>query len=612
MENGNPWEERLTKKEARRKFRDVHRTLVNEQVSDYVLLKDVNKVYPGNVQAVYDFNLGIEKNEFVVLVGPSGCGKSTTLRMIAGLEEISSGYFYIDKVLSNDRTPKERDVAMVFQNYALYPHMNVYDNISFGLKLRKESFPVLDEEGKQKEGVDRRRILRLRKEILKKSLLFWDRKAREEKKERKKELEEARTAIVPLFVTRHYTKEEIDAAVFRAAKILDLGTLLDRKPRQLSGGQMQRVALGRAIVRRPKLFLMDEPLSNLDAKLRVQMRSEIVSIHKEVQATTIYVTHDQTEAMTMADKVVVMNKGFVQQVGTPMEIYRHPYNVFVATFIGSPSMNIHPATYEEGTLSLGEETIALPESFCHAHDVFYDAKRSYWADILSRFDGKAEQESLAKAKELLSLLHEKGREEEVLSQAEELFAHDGFSPERRGLLDRTRKDIQECLAAKNLRPLSSLLKEWIKILQEKDPAISQSLAQLKSHAIFENERKGEQEKTKERKISDDELLQQERREVETIVDAYRKDALGRHDIQIGLRPEDLRLAKVGEERSYPARVNHVELLGSEYLLHVTLFGREWLAKVPCEQVIQPGDTIALTFPLEKLHLFDPVSSLAIC
>ena len=235
--------------------------------------RNIYKRYPGGVTAVTDFNIKIKDKEFIVLVGPSGCGKSTTLRMIAGLEEISDGELYIGDRLVNDVAPKDRDIAMVFQNYALYPHMTVFDNIAFGLKLRK----------------------------------------------------------VP--------KDEIKKLVEEAAKSLDIAHLLDRKPKALSGGQRQRVALGRAIVRNPKVFLLDEPLSNLDAKLRAQMRTEIAKLHKKIGTTFIYVTHDQTEAMTMGDRIVVMKDGFVQQIDSPMNLYENPCNKFVAGFIGSPQMN---------------------------------------------------------------------------------------------------------------------------------------------------------------------------------------------------------------------------------------------------------------------------------
>ena len=243
-------------------------------------LKNISKVYPNGFVAVKDFNLEIKDKEFIIFVGPSGCGKSTTLRMIAGLEEISSGELYIGDKLVNDVEPKDRDIAMVFQNYALYPHMTVYDNMAFGLKLRK----------------------------------------------------------VP--------KAEIERLVKEAAKILDLEHLLDRKPKALSGGQRQRVAMGRAIVRDPKVFLMDEPLSNLDAKLRVQMRVEIAKIHKRLGATIIYVTHDQTEAMTLGTRIVVMKDGVVQQVDSPKNLYDNPVNLFVAGFMGSPQMNFIDAEVE--------------------------------------------------------------------------------------------------------------------------------------------------------------------------------------------------------------------------------------------------------------------------
>ena len=262
-------------------------------------LKNVTKTYPNGFAAVKDFNLEIEDKEFIIFVGPSGCGKSTTLRMIAGLEDISSGELYIDDKLMNDVEPKDRDIAMVFQNYALYHHMTVYDNMAFGLKLRK----------------------------------------------------------VP--------KDEIDRLVQEAARILDLSHLLDRKPKALSGGQRQRVAMGRAIVRQPKVFLMDEPLSNLDAKLRGQMRIEISKLHQRLGTTIIYVTHDQTEAMTLGTRIVVMKDGVVQQVDSPQNLYDKPANKFVAGFIGAPQMNLIDAAVAKSgndiTLSFGGNTITLPK-----------------------------------------------------------------------------------------------------------------------------------------------------------------------------------------------------------------------------------------------------------
>ena len=262
-----------------------------------VTLENVNKVYDNGFQAIYDLSLDIVDGEFLVLVGPSGCGKSTALRMIAGLEEITSGEMRIGDRVVNDVEPKDRDIAMVFQNYALYPHMSVAENIGFALKLAKVS------------------------------------------------------------------KEEITERVNRAAEILELTTYLDRKPGQLSGGQRQRVAMGRAIVRQPAAFLMDEPLSNLDAKLRVQMRAEIASLQRELGVTTFYVTHDQVEAMTMGDRVAVIKDGVLQQVDTPQNLYDNPVNVFVAAFIGSPSMNLFDATVRigdnGGSITLGPHTLSL-------------------------------------------------------------------------------------------------------------------------------------------------------------------------------------------------------------------------------------------------------------
>ena len=261
----------------------------------YLSLKDINKIYPNGFHAVHDFNLEIEKGEFIVFVGPSGCGKSTTLRMIAGLEDISKGDFLIDGARANEKGPRDRGIAMVFQSYALYPQMTVYDNLAFGLTL---------------QGID---------------------------------------------------EDIIEKKVKNVAGILGLTDYLDRLPKALSGGQRQRVAVGRAIIRKVGIFLMDEPLSNLDAKQRVTMRSEITDIHNKTGATTIYVTHDQTEAMTMADRIVVMKEGYIQQVGTPYDLYFNPVNVFVAGFIGEPPMNFVRATLKKGKIIIGKNTLDLSE-----------------------------------------------------------------------------------------------------------------------------------------------------------------------------------------------------------------------------------------------------------
>lgn len=297
--------------------------------------KEAKKIMENELSpfAVRDFNLEIKDGEFVVLVGPSGCGKSTTLRMIAGLEDITGGELYIGDIYSNNIDASKRNIAMVFQNYALYPHMNSYQNMSYGLKLRKIPKVALDKEHHVIYTVDKDRIKLLKKQIK-------EAKTPEEVEPLVKELEKVeKDKCVPKMKMVHYSKQEIDERVQKAAEVLDIKHLLDRKPSDMSGGQRQRVALGRALVRDPKVFLLDEPLSNLDAKLRASMRSEIVKLHKRVKTTFVYVTHDQVEAMTMGDRIVVMKDGVIQQVGSPSEIYDNPMNTFVAGFIGTPQMN---------------------------------------------------------------------------------------------------------------------------------------------------------------------------------------------------------------------------------------------------------------------------------
>lgn len=304
----------------------------------FVCLNNVQKIYPNGYYSVVDFNLDIKEGEFIVLVGPSGCGKTTTLRMICGLEDITAGSLYINGVYSNDLEPKDRGISMVFQNYALFPHLTVYDNLAYGLKIKKIKAPVLDENGNQVIAIDKRAIAELERE--KKWYLKHEPSNTEVIKLIEHDINEYETKPIPLFVKRKLTKEEIDVKINRAAEILNLDQLLTRKPAQLSGGQCQRVALGRVIVNDSKLLLMDEPLSNLDAKLRVSMRSEIINLHRTLNATTVYVTHDQVEAMTMADRIVIMDRAHIKQIGTPAEVYDEPNCLFVAEFIGSPAMNI--------------------------------------------------------------------------------------------------------------------------------------------------------------------------------------------------------------------------------------------------------------------------------
>lgn len=471
---------KITKQEAKQVYEQSKGKLIDETNEAFVSLKNINKIYPNGVQAVYDFNLDINKHEFVALVGPSGCGKSTTLRMIAGLEEITSGYLYINKVLSNYLPSKDRDIAMVFQSYALYPQMTVYENIAFGLEIRK---------------ID---------------------------------------------------KKEIQKRVFEAAKILDLGPYLDRRPKELSGGQMQRVALGRAIVRNAQLFLMDEPLSNLDAKLRVQMRSEIIRIHEEVGATTIYVTHDQIEAMTMADKIVVMNKGFIQQIGKPMEIYEYPENLFVATFVGSPPMNIVNAYFENGTIKFKDGfEIKMPSNLKKIHDDFYQSKIKELEEILAKID----------------LL---GKDEMMKIKSAQVFSK-----------DESKDEIKYTKKENIFTKLSNLFKK---------------------KEIKEESKTDEKEDFRSLLISH--------------LNEYKDYLKKGHPIKFGIRPEHISLSiKDFENKSneFKVKADIVEVLGSEFIVHFTFNEARISAKLDTSVYIKPHSEIALIMDLEKIHLFDPIS-----
>lgn len=436
----------------------------------YISLQGVNKVYDNYVQAVFDFNLDIQEHELIVFVGPSGCGKSTTLRMIAGLEEITTGDLYIDGVYCNEKTAKERDIAMVFQNYALYPHMTVYENLAFGLQTRK------------------------------------------------------------------FSKQEIDERVKRAAEILQITEYLQRRPKELSGGQMQRVALGRAIVREAKVFLMDEPLSNLDAKLRVSMRSEIINLHKKINATTIYVTHDQTEAMTMASRIVVMKKGYVQQIGTPEEVYTHPANTFVATFIGAPAMNLIDCRYGNGKLVFenGFE-IALNETQIAAHDNFYKARI-------------AETEKLIEEKD-----YEKPDMNVLLTLHKEKF---------------------------------SFKKLILKLFGKKQESVKIKTPQDKLE------------------------------ELQSLLNEYKQCLAGEHTVTFGIRPEDICesaeiSSTVKKSEKLALNVNLAELLGSEYHIHMRLGGQEIIAKCKVTRHILDNTDFEFVFDLNKMHLFDKISTKSI-
>ena len=351
-----------------------------------ISLRHIYKIYPQDKKhkkkkeeepispfAVNDFNLEIEDGEFIVLVGPSGCGKSTTLRMIAGIEDISGGELYIDDIYSNNLDASKRNIAMVFQNYALYPHMTSYENMSYGLKLRKIPRLVVDNNQQPVYVIDNKRIKKLQKSLKHASTV-------EEIEQINNEIKEVEENPIPKTKMTHYTREEIDEKIQNAAEILDIEHLLDRKPSDMSGGQRQRVALGRALVRDPKVFLLDEPLSNLDAKLRAAMRSEIVKLHRRVGTTFVYVTHDQVEAMTMGDRIVVMKDGVIQQVGKPSEIFDYPHNVFVAGFIGTPQMNFFDIDFQAGVSDVeivlpNQQTLKYPlNAFNKIKDEYIDGK----------------------------------------------------------------------------------------------------------------------------------------------------------------------------------------------------------------------------------------------
>ena len=595
-----------SKEEAKALLKSCNYKIRNGNVDSFVSLQGINKVYPNGVQAVYDFNLDINKNDFIVLVGPSGCGKSTTLRMVAGLEDISSGYLYIDGVLSNYLPSKSRDISMVFQSYALYPQMSVYENIAFPLRIRKydkkkydyelvyykEVIELLDKEdivqsiinsydkslnfGKPYEYISTKyncldgSAKYLLKEVLKLTKLEFIEtefiNIKDSIKEQFSNKLENRKATLKgkgkfvndefvytdlngneIYIKAKLTEQEIRNKVFEAATILDLGPYLDRLPKELSGGQMQRVALGRAIVRNAKVFLMDEPLSNLDAKLRVMMRSEIVRIHEQIGATTIYVTHDQTEAMTMATKIVVMSKGWVQQVGTPKEVYSKPNNLFVAKFIGSPAMNIFDGTYNDGTITLDDGfKVDFGEKLILAHKKFYTKK-------------------IEETERLLSLLDTDIEGEVTRTELAKIFSAKSYA-----------KNEKE---AKDIDVLTYSKKKKKKIFAKK--------------AV-----KGFD-------------LEETRNNLNEMLAKYKEAFTSSHTIKLGIRPENIHVASTYKEKdksaSFVIEPNVVELLGGEYLLHSTYNGIEMIAKVPATLEVKAHEQIKLVMSKNLIHIFDEIS-----
>ena len=527
----------------------------------FICLQNVNKIYDNLVQAVFDFSLDVHKNEFIVLVGPSGCGKSTTLRMIAGLEEITAGNLFIDGKYANVLPPKNRDISMVFQSYALYPHMSVYNNMAFAMQIRPYDIPLVDANNAPVMGVDKNKLAELNaklaeinKQIANVESYKYDGSTvsdvlsplYQQKESLEKEIFTLNNNPTQLTELRKYNKEEIDEYVQEAAKILQIQDYLDRKPRELSGGQRQRVALGRAIVKKAKLFLMDEPLSNLDAKLRVSMRSEIKRIHKSIGATTIYVTHDQTEAMTMADRIVIMNKGYIQQIGAPQDIYNKPANVFVATFIGSPAMNVYDVTVEKGLIKFAD-------------------------DFSLKIDSKDEE--LIKA----------AIEKKIREITE--FELGGLESERQKQILVNRETL--ILDMKNHKakgkqiglpdPLDNI------VLTDDEEKICKDLFNKKLEELLA------------KKVKYQEML-----------------ANKSYQVKFGIRPENVFVSgaslekdvKPSEEKDFKVTIS--ELLGNEYYLHGDLGGKDFVLKASSSVTVKEGESAKIIFDKSKMHIFDAI------
>ena len=500
--------------------------------NSFISLKHINKIYDNHVQAVFDFNLNISSHEFIVLVGPSGCGKSTTLRMIAGLEEITSGDLFIDGVYANELPPKDRNIGMVFQSYALYPHMTVYENMAFGLKVN------------------------------------------------------------------HVKKDEIEKRVLKAAEILQITEYLNRKPSALSGGQCQRVALGRAIVRDAKVFLMDEPLSNLDAKLRVQMRSEIVKLHKALNTTTIYVTHDQIEAMTMASRIVVMNKGYIQQIGTPEEIYSHPINTFVATFIGSPAMNITKVKLVENKLIFNNGlTLFLKEDFNNILKDFYNKeiekelakvenyKNLYFERFINSRSFKKLKENISSFNEVKDEALKVGLDENIISESN---------------IDLLNNKIHIDFIKKQIKSLTKDLEKYSELISK----TTQNLT------IFEvNENKYEElNKVYLSFIKEFLYLSNSEENIDLqklnklIKDLKKAKENKTEEVLFGIRPEDIDLGE--NDESFKVNIEVRELLGSEYYIHFNLNNQDFISKIEANIPLKEGDVVSMHFNKDKIHIFD--------
>ena len=521
-------------KEVMKLEKESHKHIKNAPSDEILILQNVNKIYPNHAQAVYDFNLRVKENEFIVLVGPSGCGKSTTLKMIAGLEDITSGDLFISGKYSNFTLSKNRDLAMVFQSYALYPTMTVYKNIAFPLIIRGE-----------KRDVIRQKVLEI-------------------------------------------------------AKILELDeSLLSRRPSMLSGGQRQRVALARAMVKGSKLLLMDEPLSNLDAKLRATVRSEIVDLHKKINATTIYVTHDQVEAMTMSDRLVVMNKGYVEQIGSPQEIYDHPQTLFVATFIGSPSMNILKSHYEG-------DTITLENGFSFALNKKQKEKiEEHYQNVIKEL------------REDIALINQK-RENRINDLRKVGYLSD---------LEKLDNYIRK-MTAKINKMKAKLAKE--KLSEEEFIAKEKEINELNDSYNAEYLKKKEEIENKQYPlISEDKL--NHLIESDKFIKSYEYDvskqenllhryeeiiAKNDKDLLLGIRVEDMlidvdRNSRTNLSKPMKIHVDLCELLGHFYYLSFNINDTLCNLKASANEEIVPDQDFNCYLDLEKIHLFDPISHRAI-
>lgn len=567
--------------------------------SAFITLNNVEKIYPNGEKAVYNFNLDIERNEFIVIVGPSGCGKSTTLRMIAGLEDISAGEIYMEDELLNFKPCKDRKMAIVFQSYALYPQMNVFNNIAFPLTINKYPAPIVNsvlfacdevknllgetdwntltaalvnvmrEKGSKDDKEERIATIfdlsldgaKLLYDFCAKSAFdgqpsedvksVWLERIRMSETAELEKVAQSGVKLNGRFCevdvdgnektqVRKLTNYEIKKKVYETAEKLDLTAYLDKLPKELSGGQMQRVALGRAIIKNVPVFLMDEPLSNLDAKLRLTMRSEIVKLHNKINATTIYVTHDQTEAMTMASRIVVMSRGFIQQIGTPEEVYNSPSNLFVARFIGSPSMNLFDMKFDRKGMRLehGDVSIPMDKKFVARYDEFYKEKVADFQGILENFDSQAREK-------VLKIMSATG----------------------------------ESLSDKKVKKEENI---FVKIKEKLD-----------------KKKNGADEVPKEKLIGESKL--------EELKNRLNTDGA----LTVGIRPERIRIEKVQVGKKYDGcfitKPTICELLGGEYSVHFDFCDKDVVARFDAKSLITTNDDIAVSFSLEDTYVFDPIT-----